>query len=124
MPIETGTMLLLAGGATAGAMAYQSHQARKASEKASKEAAKQAEQERKLKEKLFQQELQAGEYFEELKAEQMALQAQAANISTLANLIASRKEQQPQPRVFTVPPAKEYSAIDRINQAIGDLFKG
>jgi len=86
---------------------------------------KQAEKARSTAEHFRQEELrfaekQAGEYYE-LSQQQMELQAQASQITTLANLIAA-KRQPAQQEVFATPAAKQYSVIDRLNQAIGNLF--
>lgn len=75
---------------------------------------------------IYQQELefrekQAGEYFELTKG-QMALQAQAAQIQTLANILEERM-QPARPLVFALPAAKEYGPIENINRAIGNLLK-
>lgn len=73
-------------------------------------------------------ERRAGEYLE-LSAAQMELQAQQANINTLADLLMGRSRASPVPvpapatEMFTVPPAKTYGAFDRINQAIDDLVR-
>ena len=88
--------------------------ARKTAASAAERAAALRQQELELKEK------QAGEYFE-ISGRQMELQAQAGQISTLANLIEKAKEPAG-PKIFTLPPAKEYSALERINMAIGDLL--
>ena len=71
---------------------------------------------------LARQEKQAGEYYQ-LQQQQMELQSQAWNIQTLADLI-DRKRGQPAatPQIITTPPAKQYSAIDQINNAIGRIF--
>jgi len=116
--------VIVAAALTAGTVIYTTHQQKKASEKATKAAERQAEKERNFREQQGTQELQAGEYFEELNVKQMELQAQTSNIITLANLIASLKEQQPAPKVFTLPAAKTYSPAQQINQAIDRLLRG
>lgn len=65
------------------------------------------------------QERQAGEYFD-LNREQMAMQARANEIKTLVDVISERGT--PAPKVFTLPPAKTQSPIDKINSVIGQLF--
>ena len=68
-------------------------------------------------------ERRAGEHFD-LTTEQMELQAQQANIMTLADVLTSKpKAAAPAPQMFTIPPAKSYGAFDRINQAIDDLVR-
>lgn len=116
--------LLIAGSTVATVYAVKkSSEEAKATRKA---AVKEAEKQRKWQEQQLKTELQAGEYFEELKAEQMELQAQAANIRTLANLIESRREQQASPVVFTLPAAKieKYDPVYEINKAIHSVFAG
>lgn len=67
-------------------------------------------------------ERQAGEYYQ-LSTQQMELQAQASQITTLANLITEARRPAA-PQVFTLPPAKEYSAVEQINQAIDKMLRG
>lgn len=69
-------------------------------------------------------ERRAGEHFD-LTAEQMELQAQQANIMTLADVLTSkpRVSPAPAPQMFTIPPAKAYGAFGRINQAIDDIVR-
>ncbi len=67
-------------------------------------------------------ERRAGEHFD-LTAEQMELQAQQANIMTLADVLTSKPRTSPTPQMFTIPPAKTYGAFDRINQAIADILR-
>ena len=66
--------------------------------------------------------LQAGEYWEEINAEQMELQSQASQISLLSDVIKSK--QQAEPRILTLPPAKTYTATERFNMAVDELLKG
>ena len=95
--------------------AYTTYRSTKEAEKARSAATEMRQREMEFAEK------QAGEYYQ-LSQQQMELQAQASSISTLANLIAV-KRQPAQQVAFTAPPAKVYSAADRINLAIGDFFK-
>jgi len=80
------------------------------------------------KQEILATERRAGEYLE-LSAQQMELQAQQTNISTLADLITGGPRASPAPapatatQMFTVPPAKTYGAFDQINQAIDDLLR-
>lgn len=94
-------------------------EARTEAAKIRSQAGRQAAQELEFMEK------QAGEYYQ-LSGQQMELQAQAASIQTLANLIT--KARQPAapaaPQVFTLPAAKEYSAVEQINLAIDKMFRG
>ena len=94
--------------------AYTTYQSTKQAEKARSTAEHFRQEEMRFAEK------QAGEYYQ-LSQQQMELQAQASQITTLANLIAA-KRQPAQQQVFTAPAAKQYSVIDRLNQAIGNLF--
>ncbi|MBW8003345.1 MAG: hypothetical protein FVQ80_15250 [Planctomycetes bacterium] len=73
---------------------------------------------------MFQRDLEAGEYFEELSTKQMELQAQAANIRTLADLIASQRQTEPETRIFTLPAQKTQTPIQQINLAIDKLLRG
>lgn len=63
----------------------------------------------------------AGEYLQ-LTKRQMEMQSEQRQIDTLADLIAAKSDKPRQ--VFTLPPAKEHSAIDKINMAIGQMLKG
>jgi hypothetical protein len=110
---------------TAGAVAYSAIKSHKETKAASKAAKEEAEKQRKWQEEMAQKELEAGEYFEQLNMKQMELQAQSANISTLANLIAEQKKTASLPQqVFTLPAAKTSTPMERINQAIHEIFKG
>ena len=91
-------------------------------EQQKKEAKRQIKAAEKAQAKQFQFETEAGEHWEELNLQQMELQSQSHQIQLLANLI--EKQSQPEPAVFTLPAAKTYSPVDRINQAIDELFKG
>lgn len=66
-------------------------------------------------------EKQAGEYYQ-ITSKQMELQAQAAQIDTLANVL-TRTRQPAAPRIVTLPAAKTYSPIESINRAIGNLLR-
>ena len=83
----------------------------KAAEKAQKKAQQKA---------LELAEKQAGEYIE-LTKEQMKMQSQYGTISTLASLI-EKTSQPAEPMILTLPQAKEYSAMEQINQAIGKFL--
>lgn len=82
-------------------------------------AAKAAES--KQEDYLAAQERQAGEYYN-LTRQEMELQSQASQIKTLANLIQSRR-QPAEPKIFTLPAAKTYGPVERINRGISDLLK-
>lgn len=90
------------------------------SERAAKKAQSKAEKFR--EEELESREQQAGEYYQ-LSAQQMELQSQASQIKTLANLITEAK-QPAAPQVFTLPAAKEYSAVEQLNRAIDKIVRG
>jgi hypothetical protein len=117
-----GANLVPIGVATAaGAMVYSTVEQSKQAKAAEEEAKKQ----RKLQEQLGMAQLEAGEYFNELNYKQMELQAQASSISTLANLIAQQKASaSQQPTVFTLPAAKTYDPITKINNAIHEMITG
>lgn len=84
---------------------------------------KAAKEGRKLQEKqLSAAESQAGEYYE-LSEKQMELQSQQSSIDTLAKLIEDKK-QSAAPQIFTLPPAREYGTMERMNQAIDDMLRG
>lgn len=90
------------------------------------EGKRQAKKAESAAEKLAQQEYEfmerrAGEHFD-LTQQQMELQSMYANISTLADVIVAKREPTP-PQVFTIPPAKTYGVIARINQAIDDAVR-
>lgn len=123
MPATASGWTALALVGTAGAVTYSAVAGHQESKAAREQAKKEAEKQRKLQEQLFNKELEAGEYFEDLQMQQMELQAQSSNINTLANLIASRKEAQPGPQVFTLPAAKTEDPLTRINKAIGELIR-
>ena len=91
-------------------------QAKKAKSLAKKQLAQQQEQ-------LASEQRYAGEYLQ-LSKEQMEMQSQQRQIDTLADLIIAKGEAGKQPTIFTLPPAKEYSAVDQINMAIGKILKG
>ncbi len=93
------------------------------SRKAAKEGKSEAKKQRQLQDSMFARDLEAGEYFEQLRAEQMELQSQSATIKTLSDLIEARRQPTSQ-QIITLPPAKEYSAVERINRAIGEMIKG
>lgn len=100
----------------AGVAVYSAVESKREAKKARSQAEEQWNQQQ-------QRELEAGEYFEDLSRQQMELQSQSSNIKTLADLI--ERQRQPVPRqVITLPPAKEYSAVEQINQALDRLFKG
>lgn len=105
--------MLIGVGVTAGAVVYQTETAKKEASKARKkqEAATSAQR---------QFETEAGEHWEELNREQMELQSQQHSIELLSDII--KREQDPPPQIATLPPAKTYSPIDRINIEIGKLF--
>lgn len=85
-------------------------------EEARSEAASQFRQQMEFTEK------QAGEYYQ-LSSQQMEMQAQASQIQTLANLITEARRPAA-PQIFTLPAAKEYSAVEQINQAIDKVLRG
>lgn len=116
--------LVAAGVGVGGYQVYESTQraeeARSEAAKARSQAASQFQEQIEFTEK------QAGEYYQ-LSSKQMELQAQAAQIKTLANLITQTRQTVPSPaapQVFTLPAAKEYSAVEQINQAIGRMLRG
>ncbi len=96
--------------------AYSSIKSSREMEKARKSAESQSAAQLRLADK------SAGEYYK-LQSEQMELQSQSAQITTLANLI-ERKRQPVGQQVITLPPAKEYSAFDQINRVIEKWFRG
>lgn len=100
----------------AGVGVYTAVKSASEAEKARSQAASQFREQMEFTEK------QAGEYYQ-LTGKQMELQAQASQIQTLANLI-TRARQPAAPQVFTLPPAKEYSAVEQINQAIDKILRG
>lgn len=123
MPVSLGTATVVAAAVGGGVMLHRTIEQRKAVGAASKAAGKEAAKQRKWKEEMTGRELQAGEYFEELHTEQMELQAQAATISTLADLIATRRSEQPrQPIIYTTPAAKTVGPVTKINQAIAGFL--
>ena len=77
--------------------------------------------EKQAKDQLAVSERQAGEYYN-LTRQEMELQSQASQIKTLANLIAQRR-QPAEPTVFTLPAAKTYNPITKINQGIAEFLK-
>ncbi len=97
----------------AGAIIYQT-------ETQKKEASKQRKSQRSAQASAQKFETMAGEHWEELNKEQMELQSQQQQIMLLSDII--KKEQEPAPQVVTLPPAKTYSPIDRINIEIGKMF--
>ena len=119
MGIETGTALIIAAATTTGAVVYQTQRAKQEASKQRKEV----EAQRSKQEEMFQRELEAGEYFEELRAEQMEMQSQSATIKTLSNLIEERR-QPTAPQIVTLPAAKEYTPVEKINQAIDEFVRG
>lgn len=82
---------------------------------AQKEAKKQARAQ-------AQREQEAGEYWQELNRQQMELQAQTSQMNLLANIIGNQPQKQSP--VLQLPPAKTYTPIERMNQAIDDWLKG
>jgi len=100
----------------AGTGIYMAVKSSREAEKARSQAASQFREQMEFTEK------QAGEYYQ-LSAQQMELQSQASQIQTLANLIGQAR-QPAAPQVFTLPAAKEYSAVERINQAIDKMLRG
>jgi len=95
---------------TAGAVVYGVRKQSKAQEEAQD-----------LAEQMYQTDLEAGEYYREISVQQMELQAQSANIQTLADLIAKKNQPQP-PQLITTPAPVEYSPVQQINQALAKLF--
>ena len=110
--------------ATATAVTYSAVQSHRETKAAGSAAKKEAERQRKWQEQMAGKELEAGEYFEQLNMQQMELQTQASSITTLANLIAATKQTAAQPQVFTLPAAKTYDPVTRINQAIHEMLGG
>ena len=104
--------LIVAAAITGGAMIYSSREERKASEKASKKAAE-------MQARQLQYETEAGEHFEELNLKQMEMQSQQHQIQLLTDLIS--KQDQPQ-QIVTLPAARSYSPVDRINQALEEIL--
>lgn len=91
--------------------------------KSSREAEKTREAaERRTGQEYEYMEKQAGEYYQ-LSSQQMELQAQASQIKTLANLITEARRPAA-PQVLTLPAAKEYSAVEQLNQAIDKIVRG
>ena len=95
---------------TAAAVTYGTYQQSKAQEEAQD-----------LAEQMYQTDLEAGEYYREISVQQMELQAQSANIQTLADLIAKKNAPKP-PQLITTPAPVEYSPVQQINQALAKLF--
>ena len=115
MPVTLPTAILLGAGAAAGTAVYVADKARKEQSKARDFA----EEQRRAVEV---REAKAGEHFEELNKEQMVLQSQQNQIQLLSDIL--RKRDEPPPRqILTIPAAKSYTAIERINSAIADLFQ-
>ena len=98
---------------------YSAVQQSKATSAAKSEAKKQRQQQ----EAMFNRELEAGEYYTELQAQQIELQSQTSTINTLAALIDERRQPTPQ-QIITLPAAKEYSALEQMNQAIDKMVRG
>ena len=97
--------------------AQEAEKAREQMKKQAATAAVQKQQELEFMEK------QAGEYYG-ITRQQMELQAQQSNIKTLVDVISSQKSQPAAPpQVLTLPAAKTYTPIERINQAIGNLLR-
>lgn len=119
MPATAAGWTALAAVATVGVVTYTAVEQKSQAKKAKSEAKKG----RLLAER--QQgfyEMQAGEYYE-LTGQQMELQSQMSTIKTLSTILEERGRPQ-EPLVVTLPAAKEYSTVDRINQAIDDFVKG
>ncbi len=100
---------------TVGTAIYQSEQSRKQQSKAKDEARKQAGNFRR-------DQLQAGEYWEELNLEQMELQSQMSQITLLSDILTNQRRDEPQ--IMTLPAAKTYTVTQRINMALDDYIKG
>ncbi len=114
MAITATTAALIGTGAAVGIAAYSGQRQKKEASKARGQAEKMQAAE------LQAREFQAGEYYD-LSEKQMELQSQAANIKTLADLI-ERTSEPAGTQVFTLPPAKTYSPVMRINMAIHEVF--
>ena len=110
---DPGTLAIVITAASVGTAVYTSREQRKASEKASKKA-------QEMQARQLQYETEAGEHFEELSLKQMEMQSQQHQIQLLTDIITS--QEQPQ-QIVTLPAAKTYSPVDRINQAIGEIFR-
>ena len=102
-------------GAAAGTAVYVTGEQKKAASSAQKKA--EAARRRQM-----EYETEAGEHWEEINLQQMEMQSQQHQITLLADLIKQKEE--PEPQILTLPPAKTYGALDRINQAIDDLVRG
>jgi len=97
----------------------QQSRAAKAAEKMQEKAQTAAELQQQREFELYER--QAGEHLE-LSKQQMELQAQAGNIMTLTDVL-TRERPPAQPQILTLPPAKEYTGVERINQAIDDMLR-
>ncbi|MBA7627352.1 hypothetical protein ES703_34814 [subsurface metagenome] len=110
--------------AAAGAQAYQSIASIEEQKQARKAAEKIAERKEQLgRQQIAAYERQAGEYYE-LTREQMEMQAQASQITTLADLITQRETKPAAQKVVTLPQRVELGPIEQINQAIDQLLRG
>jgi len=106
--MSAGAAITAAAIAGGGAAVYSAVEQKKAADEAAK----------KQEEWYEFQERQAGEYMD-LNREQMELQAQYANIKTLADAIT---EQRTEPRpVYTLPPAKSYDFAQNVNRAVDSV---
>lgn len=114
MGIGTGTALLIAGGVAAGTTIYAVEKQKSEGAKARRKAEQEKERERKWLEE------QAGEY-QEIGERQMAIQAMQAQTRTLADLL---DQDQPAPRILTMPTTQSPDPMQRINRAIDDFVKG
>jgi len=116
--VAVGTAAVAAAPAiAAGTGIFMAYSTTKQAEKARSSAQSRFESEFELQEK------QAGEYYQ-LSQAQMELQSQSSQITTLANLIAA-KRQPAQAQQFTTPAvaaAPQGSIFDRMNRAIGSMF--
>lgn len=115
MPVSLPTAILLGAGAAVGTAVYSADKGRKEQSKA-RDFAREQESGRAARE------LQAGEHWEELNREQMVLQSQQNQIQLLSDILRKQNESLP-PQILTVPAAKSYSAVQRINSAIADIFR-
>jgi len=108
-----GANILAAAIVGGGVAVYQTQEEKKAQKRAQSKAKEMLQSQQ-------QYETEAGEHWEQLGREQMELQSQQHQITLLADII--KKEQDPAPQAVTLPPAKTYSPVDRINIENGKLF--
>lgn len=124
MPPLVAAAIAIAPVAAVAVRAYAVTESRSQTKSVKSEAKKVRLQQKREFDQVFQRDLEAGEYFEELSTKQMELQAQAANIRTLADLIASQRQTEPETRIFTLPAQKTQTPIQQINLAIDKLLRG